>query len=333
MVISAKNGKRKEISMNVFEIIKQLNSNINIIDTVICLSGLILLARWLLKTSWGLGALADSIPRRNNMSFYLPFIPILVWFGPVPLALWTREVLLPDLQDWRNALLNNIILCAGAAVTVAVIVFFARVSFARRLKGFGLNIKTIIRDFFAAVANLLAVWPLVLVAIIVTTFLGRLVYGQDYQLQPHPELESISTYSQLPVRVVIVLTTVLVGPVMEEMLFRGLFQTMIRSLFDARPDSRTRGQESTVAHPEGEAEGSTPEQSLKVLWSSKGAWLAIFVSSVLFAIAHPNRGHWPALFVLGVGLGYSYEKSGSLFRPIFMHAFFNGITIVAVLSQ
>jgi membrane protease YdiL (CAAX protease family) len=34
-----------------------------------------------------------------------------------------------------------------------------------------------------------------------------------------------------------------------------------------------------------------------------------------------------------MGLGYSYEKSGSLLRPIFMHALFNGITIAAALLE
>jgi membrane protease YdiL (CAAX protease family) len=50
-------------------------------------------------------------------------------------------------------------------------------------------------------------------------------------------------------------------------------------------------------------------------------------------MAHPNREHWPALFVLAMGLGYAYEKSGSLFRPIIMHAIFNGIMIAATLLQ
>ena len=80
------------------------------------------------------------------------------------------------------------------------------------------------------------------------------------------------------------------------MLFRGLFQTMIRSYL-GRP------------------------------------WLAIAITSVLFAFIHADPEHWPALFVLAMGLGYSYEKSGSLFRPIFMHAMFNGLTIVAALLE
>jgi membrane protease YdiL (CAAX protease family) len=31
-------------------------------------------------------------------------------------------------------------------------------------------------------------------------------------------------------------------------------------------------------------------------------------------------------------LGYAYEKSGSLFRPIFMHVFFNGMTMAFQLA-
>jgi membrane protease YdiL (CAAX protease family) len=48
---------------------------------------------------------------------------------------------------------------------------------------------------------------------------------------------------------------------------------------------------------------------------------------------HENPGHWPALFVLGVCLGYSYEKSGSLFRPIFIHLFFNVSSVAIALYQ
>jgi hypothetical protein len=88
---------------------------------------------------------------------------------------------------------------------------------------------------------------------------------------------------------------------LEEMLFRGFFQTAIRSVWEFR--------------------------------NLNGAWPSILISSALFAIVHANPGHWPALFVLAVCLGYAYEKSGSLFRPIFIHSFFNAATIIAVLTQ
>jgi len=281
--------------MNVLEIIEQFGSTITVTD-VICLAGLILFGTWLLRTSLGIKALADSVPRRNNMPIYLPFIPLFIWFGAVSVTISITRKLLPDLQDWQSAFLDNLILCIGAIAGIAVIIFLARASFAQRLKGFGLNAKTIHKDFFAAIVNLLSVWPLLMLMIILTLFFGQLIWGNDFHLQKHQELESITAHPQLPVRVLIIVTAVAIAPVFEEMLFRGLFQTMFRS-FLGRP------------------------------------WLSIIISSGLFATFHANVGHWPALFVLAICLGYSYEKSGSLFRPIFIHCLFNATTIIAVLYQ
>ncbi|MBA7676910.1 hypothetical protein ES703_85155 [subsurface metagenome] len=279
------------------------------IPDLICLAGLILLACWLLKTSLGRKALADSAPRRNNMPLYLPFIPLVIWFGVVSFAISIAKKLVGDLQDWQSDFLDNLILCIGGLTTTAVIIFLARTHFARRLKGFGLNIKELHKDFFAAFVNLLTIWPLLMVAITLTIFFGKLIWGQEYQIQQHQELELITQYSQLPLRILIVVVAIVIAPVLEEMLFRGLVQTMIRSYLDAR------------------------YSMLDTRRGSGKAWLAILISSGLFAIVHANPGHWPALFVLAVCLGYSYEKSGSLFRPIFIHSLFNTASIIATLSQ
>jgi len=297
--------------MNIFEIIKQLDNIISIPEVIICLAGLTLLACWLLKTSLGINALADSTPRRNNMPLYLPFIPFFIWFGAVSLAISVTRWLLPDTSDWQSAFLDNLILCIGAIPTIAIIIFIARAGFARRLKGFGLNIKTIHRDFFSAIVNLLSIWPLLLAAVLLTIFFGKLICGPDFNLEQHEELKTITTYPQLSLRVLIIITTVVVGPVLEEMLFRGLFQTMIRSFFEFR-FSNLDGRQTSF------------EFRIRI-------WLVIFASSALFVMVHANTGHWPALFMLGLCLGYSYEKSGSLLRPIFIHSFFNAITIITVL--
>ena len=284
--------------MNVSEIIeniKQFGSDINAADIIICLSGLLLFGGWLLKTSLGRNALADSVPRRNNMPLYLPFIPLFVWFGPVGLAAVIAEESFSGLPEWQGTFLINLIYCIGGLAVTALIVLLARVSFARRLKGFGLNVKTIHKDFLAGVVNLLAVWPLVMLTIILTLFLGQLIWGEGFQLQQHEELKVITAYPQLSLRILIIVVAVVIAPVLEEMLFRGLFQTAIRSFF------------------------SKP-------------WLSVVISSVLFAAFH-QPGHWPALFVLAVCLGYSYEKSGSLFRPIFIHSLFNATAVIAALYQ
>ncbi len=289
----------------------------------ICLAGLIVLAYWLLRTSLGARALAGSMPRRNNMPVYLPLVPLLLWFGPIPMAaLAAREVIRqfpPGAgyagSDWQIAFLDNCVFIVGGIVITAVILLLARAHFARRLKGFGLDIKTVPTDFFCAFANLLAVWPLIIAAIAVTTFLGQYIWGQDYQMQRHQELELITEYPQLLLRIAIVVVAAVMAPLLEELLFRGLVQTMIRSALCVR-----RSAFSVTQHAQRSTHNAT-------------AWLAIAASSGLFTLMHANPGHWPALFILSVALGYSYEKSGSLFRPIFAHSLFNTVMIAATLSQ
>jgi membrane protease YdiL (CAAX protease family) len=288
-----------------FDIAKEIARHITIIE-ITCFVGVTLFAVWLVKTSWGRKALADSIPRRNNMPAYLPFMPVLFWLGMSSIADFITLKLTMGLEVSISVFFDNLALCTVSSVTIILALLLARETFARRLKGFGINIKTIHKDFLAACVNLLSAWPLMLAMVIITTFVGKLIWGQQYQIEQHQELEMITTYTQLPVRISIIFLAVVIAPAMEETLFRGLFQTIIRSFLEIR-NSRLEIQ--------------------------NGAWLAIVICSVLFAMVHSNIAHWPALFVLGMFMGYSYEKSGSLFRSIFIHSLFNAIAIVAVLNQ
>jgi len=292
------------------------------VTNLICLAGLILFARWLLKTSLGRKALADSVPRRNNMPAYLPFVPLFICFGAVWLIALITHRVFGDLQGWQSNFLDNLILCISELMSIVVIIFLARVHFARRLKGFGLNVKTIVKDFFAAFVNLLTVWPLITAAILLTMFFGEHIWGQEYQMQQHQQIKLITEYPQLPLRIMIFVVAVVIASLFEEMIFRGLFQTTIRSYLEARPSNAGFRLKPAVG-------GSM----LDTRRGSGKAWLAILISSGLFTTIHANTGHWPALFVLGICLGYAYEKSGSLFRPIFIHSLFNAASIIATFNQ
>lgn len=322
---------KKYTAMNVIEIIKQLAGQITKTDLVICLTGLILLGIWLFKTSLGRDALAHSPPRRNNMPAYLPFIPMFVWLGGTPLAVSIRKKVSLEMSDWQYVFLDNLICCIFGTAAMIVIICLARNTFARRLKGFGLNVKTVHKDFFAAAVNLLSVWPLVLLMLMLTMFLGQLILGPEFKIEQHEELKRITAHPQLSLRILIVVTAVVVAPLIEEMLFRGLFQTMIRSFLEASPLCQSFLNRTPLPCTVGsDSQGrNVPAPA----WASNGAWLAIVISSGLFAAVHYEPAHWPALFVLAVGLGYSYEKSGSLFRPVFMHSLFNATTIVFALRN
>lgn len=287
------------------------------VENFIFFAGCAIFAYWVRKTSLGRKSLADSVPRRNNMPLYLPFIPLFIWFGTVTLITSIAQVLFSNLLDWQTDFLDNLILGISELSTIAVIMSLARIHFTRGLKGFGLNIKTLVRDFFAAFVNLLAVWPLIISAMGLTIYFGELFWGREYEMQQHQQLKLITEHSQLLSRILIAVVAVIIVPLLEEMLFRGLFQTTIRSYIEAF--------RSLIASPNKPEKERTTDRN--------GAWLAIVISSVLFTMTHDNTGHWPALFVLGVCLGYSYEKSGSLFRPIFIHSFFNAISIIATMNQ
>lgn len=277
-----------------------------IIMGFVCLPGVFLFGRWLLKTSLGRKALVDSRPRRNNMPLHLCLIPAFIVFVPVPVIVLVTGRLLADLPDWQKAFLGNLINCIGAIVVIALILFMVRAYFARRLKGFGLNIRLIHKDFFFAFVSLLTVLPLMEAAIRLMMRIGALFYGPEYQIPQHEQLKMITIYPQWQFLILTFIATAVIVPVLEEMLFRGLFQTVIRSLLETR--------------------------DLK-LKSRYYPWIAIFITSGLFSMVHGNVPHWPALFILGVCMGYAYEKSGSLFRPILIHAFFNSFVVISVLLE
>ena len=286
--------------MNVSEIIKDWLGGVSPVDLVLCLGGLLLLGCWLLRTSLGTRALTNSPPRRNNMPFFLPFLLLFASYFFVGLSGSVLMWLLPDLSNTQDVILGNVNICLSSLVMIVFILVLVRHFFARRLKGFGLNFRTIYKDFPAAFLNLLTIWPLIMLAFAVTVYLGRFFYGPDFQMQKHQALETISENHQLLIRILVTVVAVLVAPILEELLFRGLFQTMIRSVF----------------------------------YTKKHApWLAIAISSAMFVAMHIDASHWPALYVLGVGMGYSYEKSGSLFRSIFMHMLFNATSVISVWIQ
>jgi membrane protease YdiL (CAAX protease family) len=278
------------------EIIKEFAGQVNIIDLVVCAAGLLVLAAWLLKTSFGAKALVNSPARRNDMSPYLAFIPFFFWFLTVWLLAFIKDKAIPEMQGWQDAFAGNLILCLAAAPAIATTLVIAKRHFARGIKGLGLNPRTILNDFAAAFLSILAITPIIVVVLVLTILAGKLIAGPEFVMPRHRELNEIMAYPQWQVRAIIIITAICVVPFTEEMLFRGMFQTLLRS-YTGRP------------------------------------WSAVIIASMVFAVFHENPQHWPAMFAFSLVLGYSYEKSGSLFRCIFLHSIFNALSVFSTLGQ
>lgn len=277
--------------------IERLRILVNAAYLLVYPAGVILLGVWLCKTGGGKDSLAAARVRRNNMPVMLGIVILFVWILGVSSLAPAVESAKAErgLQEWQAEALTYVLLGVFEVVLIAGMIFAGWYYFARQLRGFGLSGRNVIGDFWAAILNLAAITPVVAGAVYLVYVIGKALLGEKFVMQQNEGIVDILAYSQWSMRVIIFVFAVIVVPVFEEVLFRGIFQSLLVSIMN-RP------------------------------------WAAIIVTSAFFSCLHPWM-HWPALFALSVCLGYSYEKSGSLMRPIFIHAIFNAVNLAVAVMQ
>lgn len=64
------------------------------------------------------------------------------------------------------------------------------------------------------------------------------------------------------------------------------------------------------------------------LLSQFGAWAAIVITGLTFALAHGLLVGIPVFFVIGAGLAFLRYRTSSLYPPILVHMAFNGLQLV-----
>ena len=261
-------------------------------SVVLCTVGLCILVSWLFWFG-GFRALRNAPTRRHRRWFiFCPLVILFFWLlgGAVILEI------IAAFKDSDTESLPDMIRYPVSAVLqiglIAAMLVIVHKSCARQLKGFGINPGHLTKDIPLAIVHLLAVFPLILAGLWITLTLGQYLKGPDFSLEVHQSLDLLTDVG-VCTQTLIAIFAVLIVPVFEELLFRGFFQTTLRSL-------------------------------------SGSPWAAIVFTSLFFSILHPPT-HIPALFMLSIGLGYAYERSGSILRPILMHVFFNGFNIAMTL--
>jgi membrane protease YdiL (CAAX protease family) len=140
--------------------------------------------------------------------------------------------------------------------------------------------------------RVVAGWLLMLLPLVY--FVQSLSYGAGGPDQgPQPIVDFLMKSSGWQARAAVCVVAVIVAPVTEELIFRGCLYGMLRSFAGRVP--------------------------------------AIAISAILFALIHGHVPSLPGLIVLAAGLALVYERCGSLWAPISMHAGFNALTIVAAI--
>jgi membrane protease YdiL (CAAX protease family) len=210
------------------------------------------------------------------------------------------------------------------------------------LRSLGVAISQLPKGIVWGAAGAVIVLPLTYLAAAATS----IIY--DHLHVQHPQAHELllqMTSASGWVRADLIIGATIVAPLFEELLFRGHFQTLIRRvlLYLTRQPMQSGGVGPSQTEMRSVAHGASAEplpaplhepQPLQYatlpaervdppgLWQT---WLAILLASMLFTAVHP-MWMWPPLFVLAIGLGYAYERTGNLWTSIAMHCAFNSLS-------
>jgi membrane protease YdiL (CAAX protease family) len=181
---------------------------------------------------------------------------------------------------------------------------------------------------------------------IVQMFLMYVFFPEQMQ-SGHPLVKMVMTAPPGPgILLLTGVAAVVVAPICEEITFRLLLQGWLERWEDERLGWRTEATEMQMTNDEARMtneEGSRSEDSSIVNRHSSFqpeppplgiaglsySWFPIVISAALFGVAHYGYGPEPVpLFLLGLVLGYLYQRTHRIIPGIVAHALFNLFTIV-----
>jgi len=165
------------------------------------------------------------------------------------------------------------------------------------VRGMGFTRRRWLNDSIRSVIGYLAILPICILLLVVTREL--VLQWNPKLVAPHPFLKILMGPEASPfLWAMVILAAGVLAPLGEEVLFRGLLQSMFRRYL-RRP------------------------------------WVAIVLTSILFSAAHFDADikSLPAMFALSLALGYNYERTGRLYSPIMIHMLFNLVNIAEVFTN
>jgi membrane protease YdiL (CAAX protease family) len=149
------------------------------------------------------------------------------------------------------------------------------------------------RSLLIGAAATLLLWPVMTCVSTVAALIAGWVRGQAVDAIAHTTLRQLAATPSGAWPALMAILVVLVVPVLEEVMYRGLLQRAIAAL-------------------------------------DLGRFAAIGGASAIFVLMHLGTVSvhaLPALLLLSLGLGWTYERTGRLAAPIAMHVLFNALNL------
>ena len=233
----------------------------------------------------------------------------------------------------------------GQLLIVASFLFVIALFTKPTLRDFGLPASMIQcgRDVCVGAAGCLAA----LAPVHMTQVALMSVFSSEEMKSGHPLIKMVMDAPPNPwILVLAGVAVVVVAPICEEITFRLLLQGWLERWEDARLGWRTQVLESPLTNddsqittdsqiqPEALPPDATvplpdlepPQQGIAGL---PYGWLPILISAAAFGLAHFGYGPEPVpIFLLGLVLGYVYQRTHRILPGIVVHALFNLFTMI-----
>lgn len=176
-------------------------------------------------------------------------------------------------------------------------------------------------------------------SVYIVQFLAQLAF----RAESHPVEKMLQDQFSPSTAILAVTSAVVLAPLAEETLFRGVLQGWLSGIFQTSKRSSPPPASPAVAPDEGAPGPSSfvpaePDFAVREKTDSGGpdavCWPAVVMTSVLFAALHSPQ--WPApiaLFFFSMILGVAYQRTGSLLTAITTHGVFNAFSTLMMLVQ
>jgi membrane protease YdiL (CAAX protease family) len=189
-------------------------------------------------------------------------------------------------NDFGNILLGTVSL--QGATWILMVIFF-RLHGIRLGEGLGLWNKNLLRSLALAFGVIILVLPIAYGLQVVS---GTLMEKIGWIPRDEEAVTLVAGATSRATAIYLGFFTVVLAPVAEEFIFRGVLFPFI-----------------------------------KQLGFPKIAWIGV---SLLFALVHVAPAYFIPLFVLALALTWLYEKTDTLLAPIFAHALFNAAGLILI---
>ncbi len=225
-------------------------------------------------------------------------------------------------------------------VLIVLLPLIVRLTSGARLRDFGLSLESWPRQAAVGVVAALSAIPLV--------YSVQYLATRIWENNAHPLQVMLFKEFSPGVAELAILSGVVVAPIFEELLFRGILQSWLVRLFGRRiplspppAELAERPEESTswdadlgsfeAVLPNNDPVYSPPKPDLAEAARPSAERSAIILTSIVFAAVHAAQ--WPApigLFFLSLVIGTVYQRTGSLIAAVVVHATFNGLSTLAM---